>query len=1290
MGAGSGGASALFKFLSDPKNQFDAIIWDDTIKLGGEPAANIYNEVGDFDFSLFKANPDLIDAYTYSLDYKNWRHQIYTEHEVHKDRSVGVQIDREIIEGLAGNETIYEIDAKQFSGEELFQQWIDIHNNLIENQFEETKDRFGLNEANDVDMLRTLYLNMTKEYTLSIEDQMATRDIFERGTNERKTTINLNINASNNANMLLNSVSGAIGSDLLRIKLPGTEMIQAPTYGGVRSVYAAYKYTKQLRFRNENNEMEVAVGIEFFKHIIPNYKNMSYDDLRKEILSNPGKYTAYLYRIPSQGINFSANITIADILPAEFGAICIVPTGFTTASGSDNDSDKVYITSKYYELGENGEIVEIKYNDQSTVNSSMAMANRLVDIYRAVVSQNDGVAESTFPTDAQTAIVKDYILSRVEKDKDMFDYLTLNYSVDFHDIVVQGAAGLGASALAKSSHAIFTNFDISLSDKAGEKKFLEQLHLDGFSNIRSVDGIPIKDLLNVLISGFVDSVKNPFIFYSNINKYVLNAAIAMIRSGFGMATFALNLQPIIKDMNVYGGIEATAKEYIKKLWELNDGKSEDMPATSGEIWSYIEDNFIYKNDGTEDFTAAFKKLMTFKGLDNLLLHKDFNDPTFIMKQIAALRVFAIYNSVGQKLSDATRMHNIYSNSNTSSFYNIIEFLSTEEDQRPELEKYFTNYDKLFSDEFIFKKQVEMSAELLNELSRSGMIEFSGIARQIYKFIANWLPDTLYATSRRTVYKHALRALKLYFQAAFARNVMKELNMTPDSIIETIADDLINLKSEFFRLNIHDGELLLATLNPQEMNGKFVVKFDSMFAKDTSMKNALYAGWEQLFNNPMSRDFAIKLYLYSEIAGSFKTSGVNELSAFSPAALKNSLQYTVNGEVYNIDDYYDDIINNSTEVNMSRLQDFIISFASNNSDIVKTVGRAKGGFVVPMKKSGVLIKGPVFYSSFSPETPLTVTIQKTDKKMPPAVKIKFGKKSLVYHIIGHVTAKKTGKNNKVVYSQYTTYVLDTQPVVFDNDNIDFLNIDRNMYKFRTNNPKNTLSLLEDVKKNIPGGSSVKQEQYFDLRADVTSMDAVNKAYILKDAQDAVNESGLKYIIIDKNEPKDSVYGQAFSKYRDHTGKNIDLLAIVLRPTGRFNDSVDGMLYSDIQDLIRDDKFIAVNPEDGRLYAGVRDARKETYIPEKTEQAPKAADPVETKPKDVETKTGTATTLTVDIENITAEQIQERIIELGGIEGISKQDAEMQPAYMTQMMFGFSNGRELSDEEYQAKLEQLFNC
>jgi hypothetical protein len=1079
----AGQAEKLYDFLA--RNGYDGIIFDHTIKTGWHPSANVGGNNGDFDFSSMEG--DVHEQYAQFLDYANLRHQIYTEHQVKKTRSVGVQIDREMISGLKNSDEKFTIKGQEFSANQLYEEWIKIHNDIVENQLDTVIAKFNLYDGTPDEIVLNALENSTQERTLRIEDQMSMREVVDENGNV-KHKLNLNINATTNASFILNSISGSIKKDLLRINMPGSEIIQSPAWGGIKSGRETYERTGQLKFRNERGAMEVAVGVDLYKHLIPNFKNMTYEEVRAEVMRNPEKYNGFVYRIPSQGKNFSAKIEVADILPAEFGAIVVVPSGWVISSGSDFYINKDFVILKYYTINENKEIVEVEYDPDSNENGLEAMSNRLADIYETIVSNNSGIVESTFPTDVQTALIKDYILSRGRgrQNKPAIDYTTIDYDIAFHDIVSNCNAGLGASVIANSSHNIFTNFHISLSDNAPHAAFLKKLNLDTLSNNLSNDIIPIAHLLNAMISGHVDAIKNPFIFYSNINRATLNATLYAIRSGFGMATFALMLQPIIKEYASSVSYNEVARKYfvpyVKDFHpEIAVEDVADMPAE--EIFSIVSNDFVYEKNQTADpeergisreLSDGFTSLASFKGFDNELeiLESTGNkiDSERAANQLQALILFRALSSAGDMLSFASRLHNLYSNDNTRFFSNLIDMEYSIDSNVENVNKFLDGYEQLYSDEFILGKQIDAVHSFLNALEKSGIVELSGPAKMIYQKITDTIDPDLSSNKRSIIFRSAIRAIRLYFNANFVVNAMKSRVLEPVDLIENIAYDYIALKDSFDSDGVTDGKFLLSSLFPIEMNGKIYLKFNNMLASDVPSQNEMYSSWEELYFNPESKEFAEKLYFYSVLTGKFTGAGTNDLSNFAPASLINGISYTKrDGERVNVDKFFDNVVSSDTTVNMDMLWKFIVGYASNESDIVRTVGRKRGNSVTSLFKGGSLIVNRTFGSSFAANTPLTISTRVNKNNPDDTVRIRFGSRYLTYNLIGIVPAVKANKRGKEANVTYGVYALDTQPVIFSNGEIEVINAKADMYDFKTNNPLNKQQLVEESVSMIEGAT-----------------------------------------------------------------------------------------------------------------------------------------------------------------------------------------------------------------------------
>jgi hypothetical protein len=861
------------------------------------------------------------------------------------------------------------------------------------------------------------------------------------------------------------------------------------------------------------------------------------------------------------------------------------------------------------------------------------------------------------------------------------DFATFNYNIDFADIVSQSAAGLGASALAKSSHAIFSNFDITLSHNtsfASDHRRLAVHGLDNLSGSTSKGGIPRNVLLNVLVGGFVDSLKNPFIYYANITRQTLNATIYAIRSGYGLATFALMQQPAAKALSYYDSLEEAAKvlwaayvageqaeveeaeaEEVEDVEEVEESdsileedieESEDTEDTeetndtdnklpSGKTLSYQEimkkvyDIFpIFElSDKTLDVepTQEYLNLLSYDFLNILanrfndrLIHGEYGaeaselSGSEAIQQLVILDFIATLKHAGDQLSTATRFHNIYSNENMASFPNVIEYLTTVADKLPGIEKYFSGYSKLISNDFIFGQQIDLAKQFIDELGKMGDVRLLPLAFEVYGEIAKILPNTLTVTKRREVFTAVVRALDLYFKAQFAIRVLHSSGREQLDLIYNIARNVEEIKKHMVKHRVNLGATLLSSLYPVDIKGKMLVKFNNMNGKETGTKNILYNDWLELFEYEEHgkfpfRQVAIDLYLYSVFVGKFSTGGTHDLFTYTPMKVFNAVSYMQDGVVKTIHDFYDEIKDRHAD-DYNGLLDFIISYAAHSTEIVPTVGKRSGkrnGYkIVPTSPDGFLKMGFTFYAPGFNSIPLVIATKKKALSSVPNVKIKLGSGNMLYKTIATIVTEPKDKSSKPKH--YYIYAADMQPAIFSANPgsgrgaaIDFLNIGKDMYNFQTRNPYSIEDLVKKMRQQIPDANNPE----FTTTENINELYEVPENFVSEKHKKRAEETRDIQAFFDERssmlEPDNSlsVYRYkpdasegnevgAFMTERiaalaESRGKDPENVVIAIRPSNHFGRDLNDTQIAMVQSQISQEKYIITNILDNHVTSTV---------------------------------------------------------------------------------------------------------
>jgi len=243
--------------------------------------------------------------------------------------------------GLRTTEEIFKVGDKEYSGEEVFQLRQEIET--------------------------ILQTRVQQKLPTSVDD-LKSKSTLE----QHQSSVGQNVTGLYTS--VINKAKGMLRDEVFKVQLPGAVQVQTPALDN--------PHLKHLKVCNEDGKMEIGISIRVLRQILPPkvVKNLSYSKLKR--LAEKGAFDGYLYRIPTQGLNFAAEFTIKVVLPASYGQAVVFPTGFTIKSGSDSDADSLYTLFKYYNWTEDNGLEEYKITDFEDLdnNSTEALSNYYVDL----------------------------------------------------------------------------------------------------------------------------------------------------------------------------------------------------------------------------------------------------------------------------------------------------------------------------------------------------------------------------------------------------------------------------------------------------------------------------------------------------------------------------------------------------------------------------------------------------------------------------------------------------------------------------------------------------------------------------------------------------------------------------------------------------------------------------------------------------------------------------------------------------------------------------------------------
>ena len=104
----------------------------------------------------------------------------------------------------------------------------------------------------------------------------------------------------------------------------------------------------ELQLKNPDGSMDAVISIDFFKDVIPDYENKTFEQARDwlikhKLIGPEAKTFTISYRIPTQAQSSINPLKFVDVIPIVRDTI-ILPKDFVSLTGSDFDIDKLYLS----------------------------------------------------------------------------------------------------------------------------------------------------------------------------------------------------------------------------------------------------------------------------------------------------------------------------------------------------------------------------------------------------------------------------------------------------------------------------------------------------------------------------------------------------------------------------------------------------------------------------------------------------------------------------------------------------------------------------------------------------------------------------------------------------------------------------------------------------------------------------------------------------------------------------------------------------------------------------------
>lgn len=1047
----TGDIRKLYERMTDAENPIDMVLFESAVKAGSKNPLSWKDKDG-------KVN-DLSKFTTYKQNMRYLRQQLATDPHTHEEQMAGTQMLKVALANLdlLGN---YGFGENKVKGEVIRDTIFGAMNELSNRGRKRIEDKLlGPDGKVSEEKLAKMLME-------DLETQDADNNILDGVTfNPETGRMNLSLSAISNNSWLESRIISMINKEVIDVNLPGGAFIQRSAFGmaadqmDVMSDKMLNNGVALKTVDEKDGSLQSIISINLFKHIIPNYENMTFIEARQwlldhNIIGENSEPQAIGYRIPTQAQASIQALKFMDVLPEIMGDTIVLPEDFTKQTGSDFDIDKLYVSRYQYDKKGN----RIQFNDELGMegNSEDAIKNKLIEQYLKVLTTLEYTNQLKVSIDNATDTVKS-VLKRIESKKSVhhqtpFEVYSPHYQEEVKSEYTKGKSGIGPFAL-NNAHHILTQL---MGVKFKSNEFTEALNLIDLDKQYDDDGSGkrILDWLSAMINAFVDIAKDPYIVRLNVNPYTFNMTAYLLRMGKGEQTFYFLKQPVI---------DAVAKAVLNTRGNYGKDNTKTQFEVEKEATQKVLDSFGI----TEEVLEAQREILKdpvdlaihleslFNGeLEKMLLSDDVSQEQKNRYQAKVWLAWQAMTPYAKDMADLVKYSKVDTKKMGKSFAaqrifeNGIDRIKDESETRFE----YGVLDNFFDNTFLTTK-----AE--NSIAFGRSLFENQLLRTTPRFVST-LDNILYRLGKsKSIDERLLRTVVSSMEAAikseYFNQKMQEKGITPANFFygdNTIARRLMKLRNRVYRGELNDlknnvvgfNNALLNFLIPNTVKYEttFIepdyVDVKTMFDQDVHSKNMIITAWEELLQH---YDEEVRTLAEDLIYYSFLTSGdnknMNSFFEFVPTSWRKEYSQFLQ----------DKLDNNETSVNY---RDIYLNNWQNN-DIVPRIEQSykeermgtEGEMIVEEQYfEGIRSKYTLPNSSFAPYIMFTgkagsknrikpiawykqqeinkasITVTRSYPVYPSFVKIRYGSTNsptsfVVYELIGYNT--KVTKAGNIEYT-----------------------------------------------------------------------------------------------------------------------------------------------------------------------------------------------------------------------------------------------------------------------------------
>lgn len=593
---------ALYERMNRPGNEIDMVLFNSAVKVGSQAPSEF--------------NPNTLEQLvTYKQEYRYLRDQLNTDPHISEQQAAGTQMIKITMSNLNMDKQ-YGYGSNKRSGRQIHDEVMSAINQLSDIGRERVLNQTSTqleDGSYEID-----YEKLSQMFTNEAKNSNANMNVMD-GVRYVDGGFNLPLSALSDNNWLESRLNSFVNRHTINLELPGGAFVQMSAFGFSReegtilpeSVYNRWGLNNNgVRLRLHNNvdgSMDAIVSINLFRHMIPNYDNLTFIQARQYLLDNNiigenSTAEGIGYRIPTQAVASVSAMRFMDVMPSVLGDVVVLPEEITKLTGSDFDIDKMFIATYSYDMyvqtrhevddetrarlaadfrnsewNDNvreflrREHPEYEYNPQQDKfyvkqygirrsfteegkqPSERSLKNDIISNYIRILTDEDTQHVLKQSIDVSTGKIKS-VLKDIEQNRPNEGFTPFNtylpsYQQQKKEEYTRSKTGIGPMALNTAHHVLTQLYGVNMRDEGVMKKHGVNILSGVFDRVIDGQQSPsyILDWLSALVNAFVDIAKDPYISRMNVNPQTYNMTTFLIRSGMGENTFYFMGQPILKE-----------------------------------------------------------------------------------------------------------------------------------------------------------------------------------------------------------------------------------------------------------------------------------------------------------------------------------------------------------------------------------------------------------------------------------------------------------------------------------------------------------------------------------------------------------------------------------------------------------------------------------------------------------------------------------------------------------------------------------------------------------------------